>query len=46
MAAEHLSALGLLPAMPDNLDQLRAMWRDEDTRELAAEIATGWAAAQ
>lgn len=43
LAAEHLSALGLLPAMPDDLEQLREMWRADDTRGLAAAIAAGWA---
>lgn len=42
-AAQHLSERGLLPAPPDDLEQLRTMWKCEDTRELAAAIATGWA---
>lgn len=45
IAAEHLAGLALLPAPPDDLDQLRAMWRDEDTRSLAMEIVTGWGVA-
>jgi|SRR5690625_3658125 len=42
LAAAHLHDLGLLPAPPAAVQQLRSMWRDGD-RELAALIATAWA---
>ncbi|MBS9533544.1 hypothetical protein KIH27_08075 [Mycobacterium sp. M1] len=41
-AAQHLAACGLLPAPPATVAELRELWRDDATRDLAAAIATGW----
>lgn len=42
-AAEHLHAHDLLPAPPRDLADLRALWKDNDTRQLAQQIAARWA---
>lgn len=45
LAVAHLADHGLLPAPPDGLDELRTLWRAEETRELAAVIAECWGVA-
>lgn len=41
-AAQHLAACGLLAAPPATIAELREMWRNTETRELAGAIAAGW----